>query len=132
MSPTKLNFEMAPKIQEILQREIEDIERLSFHPSLSSDTKMDDWKVLYDPSMKLPDLDDKKAILAWLGINEDVSETVLQDYQEHLAGNVPQPYGTVLKPSISPESTLVDHLAKVFLLGIAKEWGYDEAEDFGM
>ena len=106
--------------------------RSFLHPSQKSDTEWDDSMVVYNPEMKLPKPDDKKAILAWLEINENVSELVLKDYEERLAGNVPEPYGPVLRQSETPEATLVNHLVTVFVLSIGQEWDFDEAEDFSM
>ncbi|EPE26207.1 hypothetical protein GLAREA_02119 [Glarea lozoyensis ATCC 20868] len=130
MSPTKLVFELTPQLQSILQREIEATGPRRLHPWLSSDTKIVNGREIYDSSMDLPDLDDQKAILAWLGLNEEATERALQDYRDHLAGNVPLEFGPVLVQLDTPEETLVYNLSEMFISGIAKEWGFDEAEDY--
>jgi hypothetical protein len=133
MSSSKLNFEMTPKIQAIMQRDIDLPDRYFIHPSLSLDTELDeDGRTPYDSSIILPAHDDQKAILAWIGINEEISETVMQDYREYLAGNVPLPYGPVLHEMESPQATLLYNLVNVFTLGIAREWQSFEATTFGM
>jgi hypothetical protein len=131
-SSSKLNFEITPQIQALMQRDINLPDRYFLLSSQSPNTEIDeDGRIIYDSSITLPGLDDQKAILAWIGINEEISETVMQDYREHLAGNVPLPYGSVLHPAGSPEETMLYHLVRVFNLGIARGWSSDEANTFG-
>jgi hypothetical protein len=123
MYPSKINFEMTPEREAIMQLEIDVPDHHWLHPNFRADTTKRDENdcVIYDSSMKLPEVDDQKGILAWLGINEEASEIVLQDYKEYLAGNVPLLYGTFLRPSSTLERTLINHLAEMFVSGIARE-----------
>jgi hypothetical protein len=99
------------------------------HPSMKSDTQIDDWMVVYDPDMVLPEPDDKKGILAWLGLNETVSKEVLKDYEERTAGNDPD--GRLLQVK-TPESTLVQNLCELFFRDMVLKWDSNNQIDFGM
>jgi len=125
MFSTTLDFEMTPNLQEILERDAGSV----LHPSMKSDTQIDDWMVVYDPDMVLPEPDDKKGILAWLGLNETVSEEVLKDYEERTAGNDPDGR---LRQAKTPESTLVLNLCKLFIRDMVLKWDSNDQIDFGM
>jgi hypothetical protein len=134
MSLRKFNFEITPEIQAILDCQPVDMPRgRLLHPYISPDSQFDDnGMVIYNVSMSLPKIDDKKGILAWLGSSNEAADIVLQDYTEYQSGNMPQPYGSVLRvptKTRSPERTLLTNLANVFILGIAIEWSSDEASD---
>ena len=120
MSVTKLDFEMTPELQEIIDRE----PGMMLHPTMKSDTKLEDWMVIYDSSMELPEINDKEGILKWLGINEAVSKSTLEQYEKGIANN-PKRLGEE-----GPD--LVQNLCDEFLHGIASEWHGDDAEGFGM
>lgn len=129
---TKLDFEMTSELEGILKREVQAPGHRHIHPSLPADSKIiDEYLVLYDPAMKLPEPDDENALVAWLGLNENVSKIVLDDYKERLAGNVEEEF-PVLRESENPGATLVHNLAAVFHANIDQQWQWDEAEDFGM
>ncbi|RDL33144.1 uncharacterized protein BP5553_08583 [Venustampulla echinocandica] len=129
MSSAKLDFEMTPELEVILQRELRE-PGTWLHPSMKSDTQMDGFKVVYNAEMTLPEPDDKNGLLAWLGVNEGASEKVLKYYERLVAKN---PDGRLYQyKSDTPESILVNHLCAIFLLGRGQEWDFDEAEDFGI
>ena len=126
MSSTKLNFEMTPELKEVLEREA----RTLLHPWMKSDTQLVDKKAIYNTEMQLPEPDDKRGILAWLGVNESVSDKVLKDYEELIAANDPN---GLLHQSETPEATLVHSLCEVFLAGLSHDDWYDSGPiDFGM
>jgi hypothetical protein len=85
MSSIKLNFELTPTLQEILERDTS----TSLHPSIKSTTEFSDNDNLavYHPDIKLPKHDNKMGILAWLGVKDEASATVLQNYDEISANN---------------------------------------------
>lgn len=100
MPPTKLNFEMTPERKETPQRELREPSRVPLHPFLKSNVpQIDGWDVTYNPEIKLPELGDKKAILAWLGVKESVSDMVIHEYKQHALGLAPEPFGLVLRQS---------------------------------
>jgi len=55
----KLNFEMTPQLEEILQREAGKL----LHPSMKSNTMIKDFIVVYHLEMELPEGNNKKEIL---------------------------------------------------------------------
>ena len=125
MSSIKLDFEMTPKLKEILERDSGSL----LHPSMKSDTHLVDMTVVYDV-IQLPEPDDKSGILAWLGVNESVSDKFLKEYEELIAAN---DRDSLLHQSETPEATLVYSLCQVFLVGLSRDvWHDTEAEDFGV
>jgi len=121
MSVTKLDFEMTPELQEILDRE----PGMVLHPTMKSDTKVVEWEAIYDSSMKFPEINDKEGILKWLGINEAASKATLEKYQEEIA-NDPK------RQDNEEGRALVNNLCSAFLRTIGGEWDGDESEGFGM
>jgi len=62
MATAKLNFDMTPQLQEILQREAGSL----IHPSMKSDRKLDNMLLIYNLGMTIPEPNNKKVILLWL------------------------------------------------------------------
>ena len=122
MSTARLDFDMTPQLQDLLEREAGTL----IHPSMKSDTKLDDMLPVYCPEMAIPEPNDKKITLSWLGFNEMVSEKVLRDYEECLASDPSCLYQDAI------DSDLAHNFVRVFLIGLGDEWEADSADDFGI
>jgi len=83
MSSPKLDFEMPPELRSTLERDAD----TPPHPSIRFNTRFHDLIATYNLVVILPEPGDKREVLAWISINEIVSNKILDDYEGSIVGN---------------------------------------------